>query len=136
MAIVSRGLGQPEAGAIVTAGLGVSETDPNALHAHIYGTSSVLADLTGTGGNELAATLTGTSTLTAELTAETVVSPGGGGGGGGRSWPIPLKRPRPELRPAPLAAHLYGAATLTAELTFTVDFDAIDIELLLLVDAI
>lgn len=46
MAIVARGLGLPEDGALVVGGLGVSEADPNAMFATLAGASSVSASLT------------------------------------------------------------------------------------------
>ena len=46
MAIVVRGLGLPEDGALVVGGLGVSEADPNAMFATLAGSSSVSASLT------------------------------------------------------------------------------------------
>ena len=46
MAIVVRGLGLPEDGALVVGGLGVSEADLNAMFATLAGSSSVSASLT------------------------------------------------------------------------------------------
>ena len=46
MAIVARGLGQPEDGAIVVGGLGTVEVDPHAMSAVLSGTSSIVATLT------------------------------------------------------------------------------------------
>jgi len=46
MAIVVRGLGLPEDGALVVGGLGVSEADLNAMFATLAGSSSVSARLT------------------------------------------------------------------------------------------
>lgn len=61
MAIVARGLGLPEDGALVVGGLGVSEADPNAMFATLGGSSSLAATLTAGAVQEVAADLGGTS---------------------------------------------------------------------------
>lgn len=49
MAIVTRGLGQPEDGSIVAGGLGATEPDLNAMVAVITATGSLTGTLTATG---------------------------------------------------------------------------------------
>ncbi len=46
MAIVARGLGLPEDGSLVAAGLGTTEADPNAMVAALSGSGSITATLT------------------------------------------------------------------------------------------
>ena len=113
MAIVARGLGQPEDGALVVGGLGTVTVGPNAMSA----------------------TLTGTSTLTATLTAGDVEPPvvGGGAPGGARVRFVQL--PPLVNQPRSISATLTGSGELTAHLDFTVDFDA-ELEQLLLVGAL
>lgn len=119
MAIVARGLGQPEDGALVAGGLGRS---------------------TGGGGatpGPMVAALVGTGTLTGELTATGSIvggSPGGALPPGYFQWPS--QRPqRPQTKPRQMVATLGGIGTLTGDLGFTVDFDA-ELEQLLLVGAL
>jgi hypothetical protein len=108
MAIVTRGLGLPEDGAIVAGGLGTAEVNANAM----------------------AATLTGSSTLVATLTATGSPPPPTSGGGGVRSTPI-----IPRAKPVNITACLSGRATIRATLTYTINFDA-ELEQLLLVGAL
>ena len=61
MAIVVRGLGLPEDGALVAGGLGVSEADLNAMFATLVGSSSLSATLTVGAVEEVAADLGGLS---------------------------------------------------------------------------
>ena len=61
MAIVARGLGLPEDGALVVGGLGVSEADLNAMFATLAGSSTLSATLTADAVQEVAADLGGTS---------------------------------------------------------------------------
>lgn len=102
MAIVARGLGQPEAGAIVSDGL--AATEPAAP-------------------GSISATLTGTSTLTADLTATGAVLPSG------RFLAAPWLLERKQV--AAMSATLTGSSSLSAHLDFSTDFDA-ELELLLL----
>lgn len=61
MAIVARGLGLPEDGALVVGGLGVSEADLNAMSATLAGSSSLTATLAADAVEEVATDLGGTS---------------------------------------------------------------------------
>lgn len=110
MAVVGRGLGQPEDGALVTGGLGLAGVaDPNAMSAH----------------------LSGSGTVTADLTAAVTILPPLFGGGPARP------KARPKAHVANGTAALAGAGTVSASLTFvdhwqaTDDFN-INVELLLL----
>ncbi len=110
MAIVARGLGLPEDGSLVAAGLGTTEADPNAMVAALSGSGSISATLTAAGGSV------------------STPSPHG-------KWDGMLQPPR-RRRVGAMGAELSGTAPLTAEITFTVNFDDQDFETLLLVGAI
>lgn len=49
MAIVARGLGQPEDGSLVAGGLGTTEPDLNAMVASLSGSGTITATLTASG---------------------------------------------------------------------------------------
>lgn len=140
MAIVSRGLGQPEAGAIVTAGLGASETDPNAITAHLFGVGTLTADLTAASG-DIAATLAGTSSLAATLTSVGTATQSAGGkakakrvrGRTAEVWP---ERRPPKRRAGELAASLSGSSALVADLGFEFNPSDADFELLLMLEVV
>jgi hypothetical protein len=100
VAIVARGLGQPEDGALVAAGLGTAEpAAPGAMAALIVGVGTVTATLVGD---------TGTPPEQPD-----------------RVGVFHARPQMPPLRPAPLhyitdtAAHLTGGASVTATLTAT-----------------
>lgn len=108
MAIVARGLGLPEDGALVVGGLGVSEADLNAMFA----------------------TLAGSSTLTATLAAADVTpTPPPFANGGGSTGSLLLRRKN-------MSARLSGWSSLRADLTFSANFDDSDLELLLMLELV
>lgn len=110
MAVVAGGLGLPEHGAIVSQGLGASEpANPGAITATIGA------------GAALTATLTATSSQSA---------------GGLRPARRPQRTRTTHPIPAYMAATLTAAASLTADIEFTANFDDLDLEVLLLVGAI
>lgn len=106
MAIVAQGLGQPEDGALVAGGLGLTEQVAGAITAHL------------TGGGTLTATLTATGT-----------TGGHPAGGATRTFYIPAPPPRIV---APIAAHLSGSGDLYAWVTAE-DYETDDELVLLLV---
>jgi hypothetical protein len=108
VAIVAHGLGQPEEGALVVAGLGVSETNPNALRAVLSGSSSLTANLT--------------DGAMPEPPAPSVGSPGF------RGWVIPVPPQGPKAIPGRLHASLTGGSSLTAAIDFTIDPDQLAYE--------
>jgi hypothetical protein len=132
MAIVARGLGQPEDGALVAGGLGTSEPAPaGSISATIAGTSSLTAELTAaTPSGAMAVAIAGTSSLTAVLTA-TGVQPGQPSGGNTSPW-LSFKR---GAIAGEMSARLAGSSFLTADLDFSIDFDA-ELEQLLLIGAL
>lgn len=107
MAIVSGGLGLPEEGALVVAGLGATTTDTNAI----------------------AATLAGSSTLSASLTDGSTPTPPPATGGGGVWYPpsrLPKReRPRITAIPVDISAKLAGRGSLAADLTYEIDTGAL-----------
>lgn len=104
MPFVAGGLGLPEEGAVVVAGLGVSEVDANAMSA----------------------TLAGAGTLVGTLTDGAAVT---GGAPFASPWVIPYL-PQPEKpRVGVLAAHLHGASSMTAAIDFAIDADQLAYEL-------
>ena len=94
MAIVARGLGLPEDGAIVAGGFGTVEVDPNAMSATLTGSGTILA------------------TLSVADTGPVYTL----AGGARRQRFIPTR--------GEMAATLTAAITLTGDLDFTVNFDA------------
>ena len=108
MAIVAHGLGQPESGAIVAGGLGAAETDPNALRAHLSGSSSVLAVLSD---------------------GSAPVAPPSTGGRTPYYYYTPPHPVEPQPIPGRLVAHLHGDSRLHAHLDFTLDPDWLAAEL-------
>lgn len=114
MAIVVRGLGLPEDGALVVGGLGVSEADPNAMFATLAGSSSLSAALTAGGSTP---TVAGGSISTRRPRHY-----------GYATRPIFIVH---KATRAPIKASLSGSSLLTADITFTIDFD-LDLETLLL----
>lgn len=117
--IVVGGLGGD--GPIVTAGLGLAGApDPNSMRAVLRGTGTLSAELTASGSPDMAASLNGSGSLTATLTDANAVTPAAGYFGG-YAYPVP---PRPRTRPGWIAATLAGTSTMTADLDFTLDFDA------------
>ena len=99
MAIVTRGLGQPEDGALVALGLAVVEQVPGAITAILSGSSSVTASLTST-----------------SVEPET---PAGG-------FPFGEVVVLPPYRPAvvgEMSARLAGSSNVTAAIDFTIDAD-------------
>ena len=112
MAIVARGLGQPEDGSLVAGGLGTTEPDLNAM----------------------VASLSGSGTITATLTATTTVVATGGHSG---KWDGILQPPRRRQTVAAfMSADLHGSSRLHAEITFSANFDDLDFEVLLLAGSI
>lgn len=95
MPIVVGGLGLPEEGSLVTGGLGVSESSPNAMSATLAGSSSVVAVLTG---------------------AEDYAQHDGPATGS-------VRRPAPRV--ARLSATLAGSSSLTARLDYEIDVDVL-----------
>lgn len=124
MAIVARGLGQPEDGPIVAGGLGINGGAPSGSFRN------------------MAATITATASLTATLETsgapEPELPPTGGGVYARRRHRAPA---RPLLLTTPLGdialigATIAGSSTMTAVLVADMNFDA-DLELLMLVGAI
>lgn len=107
MSIVANGLGQPEQGAIVAAGLGASEpAAPGAISAHLTGTASVTATLTAVGGSA------GLRRSGRRRITYTVATPGY------------------------MHATLTATASVAADIEFTVNFDDTDLIELLLVGAL
>jgi hypothetical protein len=120
MAIVSRGLGLPEDGAIVAAGLGVTEQVPGAMTATLAGVGTLTAALTYTGGAEPDTGLSGPRTAV-------------------RIIPPKFKPPRhrkPLVVVGHMTARLTGTGTLTAELGFEIRFRDQDLEQLLILDLV
>jgi hypothetical protein len=120
MAVVSGGLGQPESGAIVAAGLGASGTPSGFRNA----------------------TITVTATATSSITADVLVregpqpEPPPTSGGGWDQWTTPRKpkrRKRTRYITAELHVHCQSSATIHADAL--INFDA-ELEELLLVGAI
>lgn len=109
MAIVVRGLGLPEDGALVAGGLGVSESDPNAMAATI----TVVGLLSGS--------------LTDGNTGLTVAA----GSPGGRPLFVLYPPKPPRVRPGLMAADLVVTSSLVADLDFLFDFDS-ELEVLLM----
>lgn len=107
MPIVTGGLGLPEEGALVAAGLGVAEPAPPGA---------------------ISAALTGGASITALLIANPTPPSRYGSGGG-----VIDRTPRPIV--GVMAARITATAAVNAEITFSMDFDA-EIEQLLLVGAI
>lgn len=110
MAIVAHGLGQPEDGALVAGGLGIAESDPNALRA----------------------VLSGSGTLTASLANGTPQpEPPRRSGQAARYRPFvyPKPAPSPAAIPAPMVAHLSGSSALQSSLNFVIDPDYVATEL-------
>lgn len=99
MPIVVGGLGLPEEGALVAAGLGAAGAATDSLRARLAGSSDVTATLT-------------------DGAAPTPAPPAGAPGLGGWVLPIPYRRP---THPAPIAAHLHGAGGLTASIDLALD---------------
>jgi hypothetical protein len=111
MAIVVRGLGQPEAGSLTLGGLGTSEQTEGAITAALVGST----------------TLTATLTATAAATSDA-------GGSDLLRW-VPYTPPTPTRYRVPITATLTGAGALTGDLVGVFDFDG-ELEQLLLVGAI
>ena len=109
MAIVVRGLGLPEDGALVAGGLGVSESNPGAITATLSGSSSL------------------TATLTAGDATPPPVPSGNGGSHGARLY---------RRKPTAISARLVGSSSLRADLSFVANFDDSDIELLLMLELV
>lgn len=133
MAIVARGLGLPEDGSIVAGGFGTVEVDANAMSATLTGVGVLTAELTANSANAMVATLTGSSTITAELTYTGTPTEVPSTGGGNTMPSLSFKKRKP--RPGWIGAELAGTSTLTADIDFTINFDA-ELEQLLLVGVI
>lgn len=117
MPIVVGGLGLPEDGALVAAGLGASGAPVDTLRARLAGTSDVLATLSD--GSE-----------------PTPVT--GGGGAFVVVSRIPRLQPRRGNVPAWAAARLSGSSSMTADIDFALDPDHLlaDLAAALLLDLV
>lgn len=111
MPIVSGGLGLPEEGALVAAGLGVSETDPNALRAHMYGEGSLTGTLAD--GAQAPPTIGGGALVALRSTYPK---------------PKPPRRKKPQPIAGWLSAHLTGSGLITAQIDFEIDPDQLAYE--------
>lgn len=107
MSIVSSGLGQPEQGALVAGGLGLSEP---------------------VAPGSISAALNGSATITATLTAVSGAIRAAGNRRNRRTYFTPTV--------ANISAAITAGATLSADIEFTANFDDLDIETLLLVGAL
>jgi len=108
VAIVTGGLGQPEEGSLVAGGLGISETNPNALRAVLSGSGAIVGTLTDGGAPAPAP------------------EPPAVGHVIRRPYrylqPPPLTR-EPDPIPVSAVAHLSGSGRMTGRLDFTLDAD-------------
>lgn len=116
MAIVARGLGLPEDGALVAGGFGTVEVDSNAMTAALTGsTATVVATLTAAGDTATVGVFGGAKFIEPRHLV----------------WPAVPKKPK---QARPITATLTGSGRIVATLDYTIDFDA-DLELLLLLAA-
>lgn len=136
MAVVLGGYGQPEESPLVTGGLGLAgAAPPGALRATLRGEGSLAGTLTAGGSPtaDMAATLAGAGALAGTLTDANAPDTGGWG-------PLPQYRPprRREPIPAHAAALLAGTSSLTADLDYAIDPDALlaDLASALLLDLV
>ena len=139
MAIVARGLGQPEESPLVTGGLGSTTPPPaGSMSANITAagtiagtlttsaTGSMVADITATG--TITGTPTAIGTATADIACTVTVSgtltdgnaPVQLGGGSLRHIHRPQHKPQQTIRPGWMSAHIHMTATVSAHITFDV----------------
>jgi hypothetical protein len=123
MAIVARGLGLPEDGSLVAAGLGTTEADPNAMVAALSGSGSISATLTATDDTPDTGSPESHGGITLARRRKLAMDA--------------LKKSRPPLvipiTPGPMTARLTGSSRLTADLTVDLDWSILleDDELLI-----
>lgn len=123
MDLVARGLGQPQSGPLVAAGLGYSGTATTitaAMRATLSGSSQFSATASGAVVPvDMVATLSGTSQFSAGIGGPAVI------GGSARYWLAPAHPFRPWIIHAPMVATLSGHGTVTGHLDWRLDTDAL-----------